>query len=603
VIIKTKRVRTRGGGLKRLLDHLLTGDENEEIKILRGTVADLTDAVADARKIGSEYALRHFIVAPSRELTDKQFLLSAGLLGSEYKFNPADTFIVRHQKAHVDPALFDGHVHILVREVDPTAVATGARKKILSSSNSYARNEKLSRIMEFEWGHPYTRPAHLIAVLAALRREGRDDIAAALEHAFPDETTRPREAFSSADQQRLKREGYDLPALRLIVSEAWTTKTNRSDFTARLADHSLTVRQGDKPETYVVETADGVFIGALHRLVRLRKEAVVKRMEELDARQDQAYDCGSNLSQYSVNPEAAPTDNGRRGTRPEPDRGERSRNAPEGPPSGVGGDPTTAGWAGENHHASDPAEHREGRERHVERVGAGEKLRFGLTLDQHRPKLHELLALANSMARPPNERLAIELGAVEEKARHATAMANMPIPEPKFLLDARTEAREAARKVDDLQQRVDQIASSISALSNSTSWWRRAIDWVTGARLHRQSQIAGLRATQKKAELAVKQAEQIQLRMDRNVVAAEAQHREAARAHFEKWNQEAAYTEQRLATIKAAEQFWQSMPGASYLGFDAVYAVGRRIAAFQNREAHGHTRSRGRGGIPIPHPH
>jgi sRNA-binding protein len=182
-------------------------------------------------------------------------------------------------------------------------------------------------------------------------------------------------------------------------------------------------------------------------------------------------------------------------------------------------------------------------------------------------------------------------------------MAKMPFPEPKFLLDARTEAREAARRVDGLQQRVDQIAASISALSILTSWWRRAIDWVTGAGLHRQSKIAGLRATQKKAELAVKQAEEAQLRMDRSVAAAESKHREAARAHFEKWNQEAAYTEQRLAAIKAAEQFWQSMPGASYLGFDAVHAVGRRLAEFQNRETNQRTRSRGRGGIPTPRPH
>jgi hypothetical protein len=324
MIIKEKPVRTRGN-LQRLISHLLEGDENEEVHLLRGTIPDLKDAVADARRIGREYAIRHWILAPGRDVTPDQLLSSVDVLGCEFGFDPAHTVIVKHVKNRAVESAFPQHLHVLVAAADPV---TG---KNISLSHHYQRNEKLSRIMEFEWNHPFTKGAHLVATLTALRRDGRDDIATALEAAFPEATTRPREAFSSADQQRLKREGFDLPALRLIISEAWTETTTDKEFIAKLADHSLAVRHGDKASTYVVETADGTFIGALHRLIRLRKEAVVKRMEEPNARQDQAHDRGSDLSQHSVNPEAPTTDNGGGGTSAEPDRTERGRNAPEGP--------------------------------------------------------------------------------------------------------------------------------------------------------------------------------------------------------------------------------------------------------------------------------
>ena len=240
MIIKSYRVRTRGGAKRKLLDHLMHSEGNEEVSLVCGTLHDIDDAFADARRLGREYSLRHWIVAPSRAVADDELLSTVALLAQEFNAGSSRPVVFRHWKGQVHGSApsntADRHLHVLMPEVDPVT------NSVLSNSNNFARHEKLSRILEAAWGHPFTAGAHNTAVIKALRAEGNETLAAALEATFAGATERTRQAFESRDHQRLKREGYDLPALRLMISEAWTAKASHTDFIAKLADHHLSVK-------------------------------------------------------------------------------------------------------------------------------------------------------------------------------------------------------------------------------------------------------------------------------------------------------------------------------------------------------------------------
>src|SRR5262245_53132102 len=119
MLIKATRVRTSAGAGP-LARHLTCGDDNEEVQIVRGTVADLDDAVADAKRFSRLYALRHFIIAPQVPMDRAQFHHAAEALGREFGFEPDDTLIVEHKKARAVEGVADRHWHVVVPETDPS---------------------------------------------------------------------------------------------------------------------------------------------------------------------------------------------------------------------------------------------------------------------------------------------------------------------------------------------------------------------------------------------------------------------------------------------------------------------------------------------------
>ncbi len=227
MIIKATRVRTRGSALKKLIAHIENADDNEEIVPLRGNVADLWDAREDARTFGREYCVRQWIVSPSREATFEKMLEAVDRLAVEFGFDPTKTLVRGHRKPKASATpLFDGHIHILVPEVDPVSGA------VLSCSNDWLRGEKIGKILSFDWQEPFVESTNPKAILAALKRDGRDDVAAAYRKSFPDGGPRPIAAFDTATQQRLKRKSIDLPALRLLIEGAWSSAADRAQFEA-----------------------------------------------------------------------------------------------------------------------------------------------------------------------------------------------------------------------------------------------------------------------------------------------------------------------------------------------------------------------------------
>lgn len=279
MLIKATRIRTATGA-RALARHLLQGDENEAIVVVRGTVADLHDAVADAKRFNRLYALRHIVIAPEVAMDRQQFERAAQALGDEFGFDPALALVVEHQKSRAVAGVSDRHWHLVVAETD---AATG---RVLSSRFSHPRHEKIGRLLELEFGHPIVPGAHDIAVLATLRGEGRNELADRIAAALG-QGPKPVSAYSVEAHQAGKRIGVDLAQARQHIRLAWASSTNGDDFRSRLAGHGLELAAGEKPGVVIIrDRATGMVLGAANRLAGIRR-ADFNNIMERNAHDDQ----------------------------------------------------------------------------------------------------------------------------------------------------------------------------------------------------------------------------------------------------------------------------------------------------------------------------
>ncbi|MDF2097524.1 LPD7 domain-containing protein [Aquibaculum arenosum] len=272
MIIKSTRIRAESGH-KAVATHVLRGKDNEQVACLSGDETLLVDAVADARSWQRRYALRHFSVNPDAPLERRDAVAVFQSLASEFGFDLQRCLIVEHQKPRARNAGFGQHWHLLVPEVDPL---TG---RVLSSSHSYLRQEKIARRAELRFGHKLTRGRHNTAVVAALEAEGRTTAAQQLEQEGLTDGPLPQAAYTSDQHQAAKREGLSLPQARAAVKAAWEASDSAQALTAALAEQGLGVAPGDKPGTWIITHSNGRVLGALHRFAGVRKAAVSQRMK------------------------------------------------------------------------------------------------------------------------------------------------------------------------------------------------------------------------------------------------------------------------------------------------------------------------------------
>ncbi|MBR1217494.1 hypothetical protein JQ557_05820 [Bradyrhizobium sp. U87765 SZCCT0131] len=475
MIIKSKRIRARGPALKRAFAHICDGDDNDEVILLRGNPADLVDARDDAIRFARQYCVRHWIISPAQDVTDEQLDELIERLAFEFEFDAKRIVLWAHEKERASKGegdLSEGaaqgqrsprHFHLLAPEVDPLS------GRVMPSSHDWDRQSKLARICEVRWGHGIVPAPRMNSLIAALDREGDHVTAEALRGVqAPDHPA----SFNETDHQRTKRIGVDLPRVRELVAQALTSATSREDFDSRLARVGLRLGFGDKKDTLIVETADGTFVGALARLVRLRKEALAERLSFNAA-------AAPAVSKH-------PSDDLRRGSparaaigaghqaRPGDGQSERGRSdrydhrtaLTDG--DGDRSDSRQAGSLG-----SAPGR-RDGDER-------DQKLRTRLRLAagglRQTEALLDLLGAARRNTLPPLERVISDLDGLVEQETVALRVAQLA--EPASFLAARRKVEHAAALVRSLEEKANGLSESI-AHHPSQSIWARLISTANG---------------------------------------------------------------------------------------------------------------------------
>ena len=292
MIITGSRIATTSGAAA-VGSHVLSGPANEAIDVLQGCQADLDDMVREARAAGSKYALRHWKVSPKEGMGTEDAWTVAADLAREFGADPSRMLIVEHQKLRAGSAGHDRHWHVIAPEYDPVA------GRVLDAHWMRPRHEKLARIAEERLGHEHIPGRWNAAVARALKDEGRPELAARVEALA--EQPRPESGYTAKQHQTLARHGHSLPADRIAVATAWRGSDGAQAFASALVEQGITVRQGDKPGTYITER-DGVLIGAVHRLVGAKKDEVAARLNGADFQADSKPDKPAPLPPEAAHP-------------------------------------------------------------------------------------------------------------------------------------------------------------------------------------------------------------------------------------------------------------------------------------------------------------
>jgi uncharacterized protein YqfB (UPF0267 family) len=255
MIIKSTRILTKSG-VSNLSNHLLNKPhENENIRLLEGFESDFDDFHREAVLDNSKFSFRHFSINAGCDWTYDQQLKTVDKIKQEYQAENHPHLLVKHSKRLSDGTQNE-HLHLVLPE--------RFNGKTLSSSWNYARNERLARECEFEFGHTVVVGKHNKSASHFVSDENLKNIL--LENS---QKQMPKAAFSSIQHQKSKREGLSLPSIKMLIKELYSESDGWKAFNAALSEHGFVVKKGRK--TAIVEM-DGHFIGSLNRLLGMSKK-------------------------------------------------------------------------------------------------------------------------------------------------------------------------------------------------------------------------------------------------------------------------------------------------------------------------------------------
>lgn len=142
---------------------------------------------------------------------------------------------------------------------------------VVSMAFDMPRREKISRTIEVEFDLPLTPGGHNLAVLGALERDGRHEVAAAMREAGLHEIARPRSTLTPRQRAQQDRTGIDRAELAIHVAEAWHGTMDGRSFLAAVTRSGSRVARGRWCPVVVDRT------GNVHALLELLDTAARQR--------------------------------------------------------------------------------------------------------------------------------------------------------------------------------------------------------------------------------------------------------------------------------------------------------------------------------------
>lgn len=185
-----------------------------------------------------------------------------------------------------------------------------------------------------------------------------------------------------------------------------------------------------------------------------------------------------------------------------------------------------------------------------------------------------ILGLAARNALSQVERVALELGEIEEDARLARAMIDVLPPETAALSEARRHVSAAEKTVAEAQDAVAVAAGTTSALKRERSWWQRTIGLFTGENAHHAARQKAAAQVERDAQAALTKARNDR-RTDEIILSAAIQrHKDAVQEHIEQWTERAKAAEAKSVAAGRAREILQRLPGAAALGPAGLHQLG-----------------------------
>ena len=253
---------TRGAGGSALGRHLSNAGMNEAVRAgdSRGLVSiGIEEQVAELTRLGSHAmtnaSLYHVHVDPPE-----------GQPWSEDERNRYwDMF---EQEFGLERRPFASAIHVKGgREHEHRVyLRVEASGKAIRLDHDHARREKLGRVMEFGRGEPFVKGAHNRAVIAALEKEGRPEIAEAMRQAGLHEGSRPRARLTPQERQQQDRTRVSKGGVAAQVSASWAASDNGAAFSAALSEQGLALALGSRCPVIVDQTGNAHEVGRMLRM-------------------------------------------------------------------------------------------------------------------------------------------------------------------------------------------------------------------------------------------------------------------------------------------------------------------------------------------------
>lgn len=292
IINCSKHGRTRRDTAK-LAVHLYKTENDLVLLAEVGNTAavDLAGALRDMEllrdgAIPGAAAFHHFPLSPATDRTHAEILEAAHALRREFDPDGTRPFcILIHGKERAGGADGRVHGHFVLGNFDSEGRAVKDRF-------TKVRTERLAREIEYSWrqeqagapSEPCGLGRHHVSVLRALRKS-RPEVAAWLVNAHGEKPEKPKSAISSASRHRAKRHSFDLPAARAAVQKVWAETLEIGAFRSALARAGYEIASGTKHGVWVLrDSRNGFVLGAVDRLLKLKRQAVRDTMETTDER-------------------------------------------------------------------------------------------------------------------------------------------------------------------------------------------------------------------------------------------------------------------------------------------------------------------------------
>lgn len=591
---------TRGRGGRQLAAHLLS-TRGQTVRVLesRGVAVDdfrdgLRELVAGSAHGRTDRPVHHVHVDPPQGAEDSAlFARWEELYEHEFGLSGVPRLAVEHTKRG---RTHRHYVYSLVDDVGRCADLSWER----------ARREKISRIVEHEFGLPMVPGKHNRAVVDALRRDGRHDVVEAMQEAGLAAGPRPQAAQSPQERHQAARTAVPVAEVRTAALAAWRGSDDGQSLEAALAAADLRLARGDRGPVLVDRA------GGSHSLTRtlsaaakadgntLRAAAVKSRIADINlAPLQEAQNAlrearsGTGTVELTGGPPAvseAP------GSAHDLRRGPGGEDSKPGAPPASGAPGSQGGWgdgsarrvardASGDHRDSPSSAARdrgpdEPRRSPSRGAAARQARRLAAVAKLRRLDVRDLTSEIESLRRPAPDRVRLQLRDLRKAAERRLDRPALRDPPDLVVARRRHErARQdsttafqrhaaAQRQVADIQQR--QPRGLVPMLTGRRQRWRREIEQARDDEREAREHWDQEHQREESAAVAVRRAER-----------RFAPHRQADEKQR---RQETSDARRELVALAAAERLLKRKPGCARMGVDGLLERAREWLAEQERQ-------------------
>lgn len=259
-------MKTSSQGMSSTCRHVFHGSDNDDIQVLRGSEFDVKSELGRARAVGSRYAVRHVKISSYEDMTDAQAIDVVRMYASEFKTDPETATIVKHTKQRADNKASSHHYHVYFPEVMQNG-------RILDSSFSKIREEKVARIAEIDFNHKPVQGKHNLSVIKDLERSGRKHYADRIRKNTPSLNPKesPDSSYSEKQFRRAKTNNINLNEIRQSLKDLRISSGSFGQMIEGLDNLNLKITKGDKENTYIIVNHDNHILGSANRLFNMKK--------------------------------------------------------------------------------------------------------------------------------------------------------------------------------------------------------------------------------------------------------------------------------------------------------------------------------------------